>query len=222
MPRRKRIRTTSSDRHAGGDWSPPSVRKLNNIRRDVAVEAARIMATEGQRNFMTAKRKAADRIGASTRLALPSNREVEEALRAYQGFYGGDRHLEHLSLLRETAVEVMRALDEFRPRLVGPVLDGTADAHSRISLHLFNDPPETVLFHLEERGIEFHQEQRRIRWHDGKHRNIQLLVTDVRGVAVELALFNLIDLRQAPPSPVDGKPQKRARLPEVEILLAAA
>ena len=222
MPRRKKIRTTSTDGHGRGDWDPPAVRKLNNIRRDVAVEAARIMATEGQRNYMAAKRKAADRVGASTRLALPSNREVEEALRAYQGFYGGSRHADNLQLMRETAIEVMRGLEEFRPRLVGPVLDGTADSHSRVSLHLFNDPPETVLLHLVERGIDFHQEQRRIRWHNGTHRNIQLLVTDVNDVTVELALFSLIDLRQAPPSPVDGKPQKRARLPDVEILLAAA
>ncbi len=222
MPRRKKIRTTSTERRSSGDWDSPSVRKLNNIRRDIAVEAARIMATEGQRNFMAAKRKAADRVGASTRLALPSNREVEEALRAYQGFYGGDRHAEHLMLLREVAIEVMRGLDDFRPRLVGPVLDGTADSHSRVSLHLFNDPPEAVLFHLEERGIDYRQEQRRIRWHDGNHRDIQLLVTEVQGVSVELALFSDLDLRQAPPSPVDGRPQRRAPLPEVEILLAAA
>lgn len=222
MARRKKIRTTSTDRHTGGAWDPPAVRKLNNIRREVAVEAARIMATEGQRNFMAAKRKAADRVGASTRIVLPSNREVEEALRAYQGFYGGERHADQLLRLRETAIEVMQALEEFQPRLVGPVLDGTADSHSRVSLHLFNDPPETVLFYLEERGIDFHQEQRRIRWHDGSHREIQLLVTDVNDVTVELALFAPVDLRQAPPSPVDGKPQKRANLPEVEILLAAA
>jgi hypothetical protein len=222
MPRRKKIRTTSTDRRNGGDWDPPAVRKLNNIRREVAVEAARIMATEGLHNYKAAKRKAADRVGASTRLVLPSNREVEEALRAYQGFYGGERHLDHIQKLRETAIEVMRALDDFQPRLVGPVLDGTADSHSRVSLHVFHDPPEQVMLHLQERGIEFHQEQRRIRWHDGSYHDIQLLVTDVNDVTVELALFSLVDLRQAPPSPIDGKPQKRARLPDVEILLAAA
>lgn len=220
MPRRKKIRTRSTDRRAES-WDSPAVRKLNNLRREVAVEAARIMATEGQRNYMNAKRKAAERVGASTRLALPSNREVEESLRAYQGFYGGKRHADRLQSLREAAIGVMRELSEFRPRLVGPVLDGTADAHSRVSLHLFDDPPESVLFHLEERGIDFHHEQRRIRWHDGGYRDIQLLVTEFEGVEVELALFSLIDLRQAPPSPIDGKPQRRARLPEVELLSAA-
>ena len=202
--------------------SPPSrnVRKLRQIRRDVAAEAARIMATEGQRNYRAAKQKAAERIGVSSRLALPSNLEVEEALRAYQGFYGGEQHSRHLDFLRETALQVMRALQPFCPRLVGPVLDGTADRHSRVCLHLFNDPPDAVALHLREQGWIYRQEERRIRWHDGSHRQICLLVTDANGVTVELALFNNVDLRQAPPSPIDGKPQKRAPLSEVECLVA--
>jgi hypothetical protein len=185
------------------------------------MEAARIMATEGQHNFMAAKRKAAERIGASSRQALPSNIEVEEALRAYQDLYGGDQRIQHLLHLRETAIFVMRELSGFCPRLVGPVLEGTADSHSRVSLHLFSDPPDAIAMHLIEKGVSYRQEQRRIRWHDGSHRLIQLLVTEVQGTAVELALLDGIDLRQAPPSPVDGRPQKRAGLVEVESLLAA-
>lgn len=221
MPQRKKTRTIST-RHPEGDLPlPRSARKLQQVRRDIAFEAARIMATEGQHNYMAAKRKAAERIGASTRVALPSNIEVEDALRAYQELYGGERHSSHLSHLRETAIFVMRALEGYYPRLVGPVLDGTADAHSRVSLHLFSDPPDAIAMHLREQGIAYREEQRRIRWHDGSHRLIHLLVTEVQGVSVELALFGAIDLRQAPPSPVDGRPQKRARLGEVENLLAA-
>jgi hypothetical protein len=178
------------------------------------------MATEGQRNYRAAKQKAALRIGTSSRLALPSNKEVEAALRAYQGFFGGEQHSRHLEILRETALKVMRALEPFCPRLVGPVLEGTADRHSRVSLHLFNDPPDAVAIHLEEKGLNYHQEERKIRWHDGSHRLIPLLVADADGIAIEMALFNSVDLRQSPPSPVDGKPQKRAPLSEVECLLA--
>jgi hypothetical protein len=234
MPRRKRTRTTSTDRRGkggrnSGDASVYPSRtahratqgKLNPARRDVAAEAARIMATEGQRNYMAAKRKAAERIGYNHRLSLPSNKEVEQALRAYQGVFGGERHSRDLQRLRETAVEVMRRLERFCPRLVGPVLDGTADGHSRVSLQLFHDPPEEVLFSLEEMGVPFHEEQRKIRWHDGGHRSIQLLVTQVGSTPVELALFGSLDLRQAPPCPIHGRPQKRARLFEVESLLAA-
>ena len=207
---------------ARNDIPKRNVRKLRQIRRDVAAEAARIMAPEGQRNYRIAKQKAAERIGVSARLALPGNKEVEQALRAYQGVVGGEQHTSHLVTLRQTALKVMRALDSFHPRLVGPVLEGTADRHSRVSLHLFNDPPDAVALHLAEKGLSYRQEQRKIRWHDGGHRLIPLLVVDADGIAVEMALFNSIDLRQAPPSPIDGRPQKRAPLAEVECLLQAA
>ena len=224
MPRRKRTRTTSTSRLGNAEpFESRSVRKLKQIRRNVASEAARIMATEGQRNFAIAKRKAAERVGLNPgRLALPSNREVEEALRAYQGLYGGDDHTRNLEDLRATAVSAMRALEPFNPLLVGPVLDGTSDEYSRISLHVFHDPVDAISLHLNERGVSYRQEQRRIRWNDGNHRTLDLLVSELDGVVVEMALFNLIDLRQAPPCPVDGRPQKRAPLYEVESLLNAA
>jgi hypothetical protein len=180
------------------------------------------MATEGQRNYMMAKRKAAERLGVNPRSALPSNREIDDELRAWQVLYGGEKHANHLHRLRQTAVTVMNRLADYAPRLVGPVLDGTAGEHSRISLHLFNDPPEDILMHLQELGVAYHQEQRRIRWHDGSHRLLQLLVTEVDGHSVELALFGTLDLRQAPPCPIDGRPQKRASVFEVESLPEAA
>jgi hypothetical protein len=226
MPRRKKTRTTFTERPPifDGDSAavPRSVRKVQQLRRDIAAEAARIMATEAQRNYRTAKQKAAARIGVNSRLALPSNREIESALRAYQGFYGGDQHGRQLDLLRQAAIRVMRALDAFCPRLVGPVLDGTADRYSRVSLHLFSDPTDEVLLILNERGISYRQEERSIRWHDGGHRRIPVLVTEADGTAVELALFSRKDLRQAPPCPIDGQPQRRAPLAEVECLLAGA
>lgn len=222
MPRRNRTRTTSTNGHSSGDWGSRSAGRGQQVRRNVAVEAARIMATEGQRNYMMAKRKAAERLGVNPRSALPSNREIDDELRAWQGLYGGEKHASHLQNLRQTAVTVMNRLSEYAPRLVGPVLDGTASEHTRISLHLFNDPPEDVLMHLQGLGVAYHQEQRRIRWHDGSHRFVQLLVTEVEGHSVELALFGTLDLRQAPPSPIDGRPQKRAPVFEVESLLEPA
>jgi hypothetical protein len=200
--------------------APRNVSKLRQIRREVAAEAARIMATQGQRNYRLAKQKAAERIGANSRLALPSNKEVESALRSYQGFFGGEQHNRHLEALRQTAVKVMRALNAFSPRLVGPVLEGTADQNSRLSLQLFNDPPDAVAIHLAEKGLHYQQEERKIRWHDGGQHLVPLLVVEADGTTVELALFARVDLRQSPPSPIDGRPQKRATLAEVECLLA--
>jgi len=215
MPVRKKIHTTISDRFPAHNNN-----KLSQTRRLIAAEAARIMATQAQYNYRIAKHKAAQRLGISIHMALPSNAEVENALRAYQGFYGGRQHTRHLQKMREIALRVMRSLESFCPRLVGPVLEGTADQHARVSLHVFNDPPDAVAIHLLEKGLVFRNEQRKIRWHDGSYRQVPLLVTDAEGVEIELALFRYIDLRQAPPSPVDGRPQKRAPLSEVECLLA--
>ena len=215
MPRPKKTRTRSTER-----TPPRHLRKLRQIRQEVAAEAARIIATEGQHNYHAAKKKAAERIGISERLALPSNVEVKDALRRYQDLYGGPEHRENLEQMRRTAASAMRLLEAFRPRLVGAVLDGTADEHSRIALHVFADSVESVVLFFLERGTVFSQEQRQIRWFSGEHRTVPLVVSELDGREIELVVFEPVHLRQAPPSPIDGKPQRRAALPEVEYLLS--
>lgn len=215
MPRSKKTRTRSTD------FAPPRhLRRFAQTRLQVAAEAARIIATEGQHNYHAAKKKAADRIGVSERLALPSNIEVKDALRQYQDLYGGINHRKNLDDMRRTAVRAMQSLESFNPRLVGAVLDGTAGEHSRISLHVFADSVETMVLFFLERGTPFTQEQRQIRWFDGEHRTVQLLVTELEGREIELVVFERLHLRQSPPSPIDGKPQRRASLGEVEFLLS--
>jgi hypothetical protein len=214
MPLRKRTHTTVSDR-----FPTSTVRKTSQTRRVIAAEAARIMSTQSLFNYKAAKLKAAERLGIDLRTTMPSNAEVESALRAYQEIYGGQQHIHHLQKMREIALKVMRSLESFHPRLVGPVLEGTADKYARVSLHVFNDPPDAIVIHLLDKNVVFRHEQRKIRWYDGSYREVQLLVTNTEGSEVELCLFNCMDLRQAPPSPVNGRPQKRAPLSEVEDLL---
>lgn len=214
MPLRKRTHTTASDKFPTNNF-----RKTSQARRVIAAEAARIMSTQSLFNYRSAKQKAAERLGIDLRTTMPSNAEVESALRAYQKIYGGQQHIHHLQKMREIALKVMRSLESFCPRLVGPVLEGTADEYARISLHVFNDPPDAIVMHLLDKGLIFRNEQRKIRWYDGSYRQIQVLVTNAEGFEIELCLFNLIDLRQAPPSPVNGRPQKRAPLSDVECLL---
>jgi hypothetical protein len=215
MSRSRKIRTKPTD-----NLPSRHIRKLNQVRRQVAAEAARIIATEGQHNYHAAKKKAAERIGVSERLALPSNVEVKEALSAYQNLYGGEKHANNIGRLRETALEAMRLLDTFQPRLVGSVLDGTANEHSRIALHVFCDSPDEIVLHFLDKGLPFKQEQRQIRWHDGSHLTVPLIVIERGDALIELAVFPPLHIRQAPPSPIDGKPQKRASLADVECLLS--
>ena len=215
MPRSKKIRTKFTE-----GPEPRHVRKMRQVRMEVAAEAARILATEGQHNYHAAKKKAAERIGVSERLALPSNIEVKDALCSYQALYGGSAHRQNIERLRLVAARSMQLLENFQPRLVGSVLDGTANAHSRIALHVFSDAIESLILFLVEHGAAFSQEQRQIRWHDGGHRVVPLVILEFNEVEIEMTVFEPVHLRQAPPSPIDGRPQRRASLPEVEYLLS--
>ena len=76
-----------------------------------------------------------------------------------------------------------------------------------------------MAIHLLDNGVAFQNGQRKIRCHDGSDHQLALLIIDVDGLEVELILFSRLDLRQAPPDPVDGRPQKRAPLAVVERLL---
>ena len=137
----------------------------DNLRRALAQEAARIMAEHGIQDFRTAKRKAAERLGVTDAGAvLPRNTEIEAALAEYQRLFGGESHVDTLHAQRRAALHAMRYLREFEPRLVGPVLSGTATAHTDVQLHLFADRAETVTLKLMDRGIAHEVTEQRVRW----------------------------------------------------------
>ena len=50
------------------------------------------MSEHGIRDFLTAKRKAAERFGVTDGSVLPKNIEIEDALAEYQRLFGGTRH----------------------------------------------------------------------------------------------------------------------------------
>ncbi|TVS12689.1 MAG: hypothetical protein EA419_03905 [Wenzhouxiangella sp.] len=189
------------------------------LRQEVAAEAARIIATEGQRSYLAAKHKAAARVGVATRGGLPSNAEIERALKEWQSLYGGNEHAERLQVMRAAALEAMLFLEPFQPRLVGPVLEGTADEYSRVCLHLFSEDPDAVVRFLMEHGIEFEQERRRIRWRDGSHREVDVLVVEAGEQTVEMTLMIGRDAIHPPPSPIDGQPLRRIGTADLRALI---
>lgn len=195
--------------------------RAENLRRALAQEAARVMAEHGVRDFLFAKRKAAERFGVVDGSVLPRNTEIEEALREYQRLFGGDAHVESLYAQRLVATEVMRRLEKFQPRLVGPVLHGTATEHDDVLLHVFADRLETLTISLMDQGVPHEIGERRLRVNNERVINQPTLRLTIDDQPVELVVFGIDGIRQAPVSPVDGKPMRRANLEEVEALLEA-
>lgn len=191
------------------------------LRHQVALEAARIMAGEGVQDFLLAKRKAASRLGVSVARFLPRNIEIKNALIDYQRLFQSKSQPNQLRALRETALEVMQLLAAFRPYLTGEVLEGIADQYSGITLHVFADTPEEVVFFLTRNKISYRTRGRRLRVYQDQYReypDFQFMVGDH---CVDLVVFPVNGLRQAPISPADRKPMSRASLAAVQAMLDA-
>jgi predicted nucleotidyltransferase len=191
-----------------------------HLRRALAQEAARIMAEHGIRDFLVAKRKAAERLGVVDGPALlPKNREIESALAEYQRLFGGETHLEALHAQRRAALSAMRYLQEFEPRLVGAVLSGTATEHSEVQLHLFAEPAESVSLKLLDEGIPHEVTEKRVKLNPERVRAFPGVRFQMDNQPIEATVFPTDGIRQAPVSPVDGRPMRRANAFEVEALL---
>ena len=184
----------------------------------VAQEAARIMIEGGHQDYELAKRKAAERLGIAKTRALPANDEIEHALEAYQRLFRSHVQPRHLRELRRLARDLMVELDAYSPKLTGPVLAGSADEHSVLTLHLFADSAEEVGMYLIDRGVEYRPSERRLRFSREETVRIGAYELDVKGVLVVLVVFAGRWRRRVPLCPVDGHPMARAGAAELERL----
>lgn len=189
-------------------------------RHRLAHEAARLMAEGGIRDFHQAKLKAAGRLGIFDDASLPRNREIEDALREYQRLFAGPGHAQALRARREAALRALDFFRDFSPRLVGPVLDGTADAGAAVMLQLHCDDADAVARHIEEHGIPAESRVRRLRLDRERSHDAPVWLFGAEGLPFDVAVLPLDALRQAPLSAVDEKPMRRASAAQLRQLLA--
>ncbi|SFR90918.1 hypothetical protein SAMN05216570_0532 [Dyella sp. OK004] len=194
--------------------------RVQRNRLRIAQEAARLMSEHGIRDFHHAKLKAAERLGILDAQALPRNNEIEDALREHQRIFHAESQPQLLQERREAAIEAMRFLHAYEPRLVGTVLDGTADSHSAICLHVFSDDPEAVTLFLREHGVPVETQTRRLRTSRDEQAEYPVLLFAADQLPFDITVLPLDALRQPPLDRVDEKPMRRASLATVETLLA--
>lgn len=188
-------------------------------RQVVAQEAARIIVNQGVRDYRVAKQKAVERLGLNSRGALPGNAEIEAAVVDHLQIFGGESHADLLRLMRTAALSAMELLTDFSPRLVGPVLVGTADENSAVNLHVFTDSPEMVAMYIGDRGIHFRSYERRLKSRRGQIEMYAGFEFNHCNEVIQATVFPVDGIRQAPMSPIDGKPMKRVDSDAVQGLL---
>jgi len=115
-------------------------------RKRVAREAAFLLYTLQEKEYKQAKKRAAQTLGVHT---LPSNLEVAEELDKVSEEKEGSSREERLFQMRREALQIMEALRDFHPKLVGSVWRGTIHKNSDIDITTFSNSPEAVYTELQ-------------------------------------------------------------------------
>jgi hypothetical protein len=203
-----------------------SAERTGGLRASLALEAARVMYQEGVKQYFTAKRIAAKRVlgrvgGRRLRFRpqeLPSNGEIRDALLHLAELAEGDRRGRRLFAMRVVALEAMRELLPFEPRLIGSVSTGHVRRGSDIDLHVFTDDVGALEGHLGVLGWVYELERVFI-VKGGKPREYtHAHVADV--FSIELTIYPRRDRFARPRSSTDGKPIERVDPPTLEALIA--
>ena len=118
----------------------------------ITATAARLVVEEGM-EYAAAKRKAARDFG--SRPALPSNEQLEDAVREHIELFCAETQPAELRALREVAVVWMQRLAEFRPHLSGAAWRGTATRLSAVLLDLYCDDPKAAEIALVNAGVDY-------------------------------------------------------------------
>ena len=192
--------------------------RQTDMRARIAAAAARLMAEDGIDDFALAKRKAARQLGASDTQALPRNNEIETELRAYRALYQAGEHPALVEELRRVALDAMRALEQFKPYLTGPVLTGLAGPYAEIDLQLFPDSTKEVEIFLLDRNLPFTTQEGR-RFAGDRARAVSLISLDWDGRPLRLAVFDPRDERLALKTTPAGRVSERASIAELTAII---
>lgn len=194
--------------------------RIRERRHRLAHEAARLMAEAGIRDFHQAKLKAAQRLGIHDDASLPRNREIEDALREYQRLFRAGSQQADLRTRRTAALRALEFFAGFDARLVGPVLDGTADGNAPVALHLYSDDADAVPRFLDDHRIPAESRARRLRLDRERSADFPVWLFTAEDLAFDLTVLPSDALRQAPLSGIDERPMRRASPAQLRQLLA--
>ncbi len=184
-------------------------------------ESARIYVSENVKDLHNAKLKAAKHLNITDTCNLPSNSELEAAIKEYRRLFSSASQNRGLQHLQQQALNAMTFFSQFKPRIVGALQKGTASDSSTIYLHLFTDIAEEVDWFLLENNIP----------HDAFNKTYYLnklkrptSIPAYRFIAnenpLELSVFPEITLRQQVRCSPKGHPIERESLANFKQLLS--
>ena len=196
-----------------------SQRERQRVRQLIAAEAVRLLSEGGLSAVDAARRKAAQRYGCADQRQWPEADEIAAAWAEHQRLFAVERP-DHTNRLRRVAREVMGLFADLDPELAGAVATGIADAHTRVTLRLYAEAPEQVVFRLLDRRIPWQETERRLLFGAGRRGVRPAFRLQVDGAEVELVVLRPADRADPPRDPATGRPAQALGLGELVALLA--
>lgn len=193
----------------------------SKLRRQIAIEAAKLMYERTESEYFTAKRKAAARLGLNFRFHpqdLPSNREIRDEIQTLARLYEGSGRLERLLEMRLAGLSMLRILAAFQPRLIGSTVTGHIRKGSDIDIHVFSDDLSSVTEMLDQHHYRYDVEHKRVLKH-----NQERVFTHVHIKAefdYELTVYARELASYVFKSSITGQAIERAGIHELEELIA--
>jgi len=196
------------------------LRNRSQIQRQrLAYEAARILVDQGERELGRARRKAAARAGIDDKRLWPKNEEIQAALLEQQRLFQGERRADELKSLRRQALIALETFAAFAPRLVGPVLTGSANLAQGVRLHLFADNPEDVVLALFDRSIPWQEHDELFRYGGGLRHTHPVFAFYAGETTFALVVLPLWAQSNPPLDAVSGRPERGVGATEVARLI---
>ena len=178
----------------------------SDLRQEIAQSAARLMYEEGISDYARAKRKAIKSLGIAQDVPLPTNAEIDEALREYHALYADEADAAHLLDLRQAALHTMQILQKFNPHLTGTVLEGTAGPYADTDIHVFAESAKELEIFLLNQNVPYRMDEQQYRMSDRpskqKHellrKRVPVILVETRYGTQRISVFEADDMRTAP------------------------
>ncbi|MEY4083630.1 MAG: hypothetical protein RL483_999 [Pseudomonadota bacterium] len=131
---------------------------MSDFKSEIAAQAAAAIVEDGL-DYQSAKRRAYEALtghrGSHVRHeALPSNDQVQAAIREHLALYEPQAHPERLRARQSSALRLMALLQPFEPWLMGALAEGLALPHSGLQLACVGESAKEMGIELLNHGLD--------------------------------------------------------------------
>ena len=161
----------------------------HHVKKHIASMAAEIIIEEGVSDYLYAKKKAAKYLNYNSYQILPSNNEIDEAIRDYQATFPSNNVADFI-FYQDIAIKIMSELEPFNPLITGTLQEGRVTNNQKILINLFTDNFKEIEYFLLSNNHQFKTK-------DPKRLDNFLIkyILSYENIETELTVFDILEPR---------------------------